>query len=165
MGALFQTLGSDPRDDRDQIRLRKGARVEGTCACITSHETYRLWLGSHSQLLYLSGGPGTGKTMLSVFLMEEIARLTAKSSDAILLEVFCDNKDEKRRTTDGILRGLIFQLLQLRPILFAQILPIFGIQKESLFSASSTESLWKVFKKNDSRVSNWNYLLCLRWTR
>lgn len=84
--------------------------------------------------------------MLSIFLAEEFEQMAKNSPDVVFLEYFCDDKDEKRRTADGIVRGLLFQLLQLRPNLFPHILPTFDIQKESLFSASSIESLWRIFK-------------------
>ncbi|KAL9034185.1 MAG: hypothetical protein Q9214_007160, partial [Letrouitia sp. 1 TL-2023] len=105
LSALFQTLGTDPRDDRNKITQRKGTRVIGTCTWITSHEIYESWLGSHSGLLYLSGGPGKGKTMLSILLTEEFERIAENSPDVVFLEYFCNNEDEKRRTADGIIRG------------------------------------------------------------
>lgn len=144
--ALFQALRTDPRDDRGMLMQRKGTRVEGTCKWIKSNKLYESWLNSHSQLLWLSGGPGKGKTMLSIFLAEELERVTNDSQDAVLLEFFCDNKDGKRNTADSIIRGLLFQILQLRPKLYDHILPTFKIQRESLFTGLSFESLWRVFK-------------------
>ncbi len=156
LAALFQTLRVDPRDDRHKLIARKGSRTNGTCEWIKSNEIYRLWLRSRSQLLWISGGPGKGKTMLSIFLMEELERITKESPDAVLLEYFCDNKDDRRNTADGIIRGLLFQLLILRPKLFHHILPVFKIQKESLFTASSFESLWRIFESlvRDPLVGN-----------
>ncbi|MCJ1269980.1 Ankyrin-2 [Lobaria immixta] len=143
---LAAVLLTDPRDDREQLIQAKGSRVVGTCEWIKSIPLYDSWLHSHSQLLWLSGGPGKGKTMLSIFLAEELER-TAKHSQYILfLQYFCDNKDEKRKTATTIIRGLIFQLLQSRKKLFDHILPSFKIQKESLFAGSSFETLWRIFE-------------------
>jgi hypothetical protein len=89
----------------------------------------------------LSGGPGKGKTMLSIFLAEELERTAKDSQDVSFLQYFCDNKDEKRNTAVAIIRGMIFQLLQLRPKLIDYILPSFEIQNKSLFTASSFETL------------------------
>ncbi len=154
--ALFQTLRVDPRDDRNNLIARKGSKTNGTCEWIRSNEIYKSWLQSRSQLLWLSGGPGKGKTMLSIFLTEELERITKDSQDAVLLEYFCDNKDDRRNTADGIIRGLLYQLLILRPNLFHHILPVFKIQKESLFTASSFESLWRIFESSvcDPLVGN-----------
>ena len=78
--------------------------------------------------------------MLSIFLAEELERDKKK----LFLQYFCDNKDEKRNTAVAVLRGLIWQLLQLRPKLFDHILPDFKIQKTSLFSL---ETLWRIFER------------------
>ena len=141
--ALFLT---DPSDDREQLIQAKGSRAEGTCEWIKSNKLYNSWLHSRSQLLWLSGGPDKGKTMLSIFLAEELERTAKCSQDILLLQYFCDNRDEKRRTAMTILRGLIFQLLQSRQKLFDHILPSFKIQKESLFADSSFETLWRIFE-------------------
>lgn len=145
LAALFQALRSDPRDDREKLLHRKGSRVDGTCRWITSDKLYDSWLKSHSGLLWLSGGPGGGKTMLSIFLAEELERKAKESQNAVLLEFFCDNKDERRNTASSVVCGLLFRLLQLRPKLFDHILPTFNIQKEQLFAAPSFESLWRIF--------------------
>ena len=84
--------------------------------------------------------------MLSIFLAEELEQTAKHSQDILFLQYFCDNKDEKRNTATTIIRGLIFQLLQLRKKLFDYILPTFKIQKNSLFAGSSFETLWKIFE-------------------
>ena len=140
LSALFLT---DPRDDRAKLITTKGPRVDRTCRWITSHALYDSWLRSNSQLLWLSGGPGKGKTMLSIFLAEELEQTARSWHNKPFLQYFCDNKDEKRNTAIAILRGLIYQLLQFRRELFDHILPIFRIQKESVFSF---ETLWRIFE-------------------
>ncbi len=84
--------------------------------------------------------------MMSIFLAEELERYTDGMPDAVSLEFFCDNKNDKRNTADSIIQGLLFQLLQKRPRLINHILPTFAIQQASLFSASSFESLWRIFE-------------------
>ena len=84
--------------------------------------------------------------MLSIFLAEELERIAKHSQDVLFLQYFCDNKDEKRNTAVTVIRGLIFQLLQSRRKLFDHILSSFEIQKESLFTGSSFETLWRIFE-------------------
>ena len=141
LAALFLT---DPIDDREKLITTKGSRADGTCEWIIENMHYRSWLESRSQLLWLSGGPGKGKTMLSIYLAEH---LESTLKDVPLLQYFCDNKDERRNTAVTVLRGLLFQLFRLRPELMTYILPIFEIRKESLFEHSSFETLWKIFEK------------------
>jgi hypothetical protein len=70
LAALYLT---DPRDDREKLMQAKGLRVDGTCEWIKTNDLYNSWLHSHSQLLWLSGGPGKGKTMLSCILSHAIS--------------------------------------------------------------------------------------------
>ena len=84
--------------------------------------------------------------MLSIFLAEELERTAKDSQDVLFLQYFCDNKDEKRNTAVAIIRGMMFQLLLLRPKFIDHILPSFQIQKESLFASSSFETLWTIFE-------------------
>jgi hypothetical protein len=139
--ALFLT---DIRADRAKLITTKGSRVDGTCKWIKSHALYDSWLRSQSQLLWLSGGPAKGKTMLSIFLAEELEQTASVFPNTSFLQYFCDNKDEKRNTAVTVIRGLIYQLLQSRPKLFDHILPSFKIQEKSLFT--SFETLWRIFE-------------------
>ncbi|RFU35773.1 hypothetical protein B7463_g564, partial [Scytalidium lignicola] len=84
--------------------------------------------------------------MLTIFLAEELERTAKDSKDILFIQYFCDNKDEKRNSAVAIIRGMIFQLLQLRPKLIDHILPSFKIQNKSLFTASSFETLWRIFE-------------------
>ena len=88
--------------------------------------------------------------MISIFLAEHFERSTNDSPDAVSLEFFCDNKNNKRNTADSIILGFLFQLLQKRPKLINHILSIFEIQQASLFSGSSFESLWRIFENMTS---------------
>ena len=86
--------------------------------------------------------------MTSIFLAEHFERATKDSTDAVSLEFFCDNnKDNKRNTADSVIQGLVFQLLDKKPELINHILPTFAIQKTSLFTNSSFESLWRIFEE------------------
>ncbi|KAL8793856.1 MAG: hypothetical protein Q9195_003582 [Heterodermia aff. obscurata] len=143
LSAVFLT---DPNDDREWLKQKKGSRVDGTCMWINGHEAYKSWLSTDSELLWLSGGPGKGKTMISIYLVEELEQRVKRSENTILLQYFCDNKDERRNTATAILRGLIFQLLRTQPGLLPHILPSYQIQKESLFLASSFQTLWTIFE-------------------
>ena len=135
---------SDPQDDLAAIRSAKGERVPGTCEWILTQDRYTAWLVEDGpRLLWLSGGPGIGKTMISSFLIEELARLAERSSQMTLIYYFCDDKDEKRKTATAVLRGLLLQILRQRPVLFKYIQPSFDMSRDTLFT--NFHSLWRVF--------------------
>jgi Cdc6-like AAA superfamily ATPase len=111
--------------------------VTGTCEWITPNEIYRAWLNSvgdgggngnsngDTRLLWISGGPGKGKTMLSVFLTEELERHTARIDNAELAFFFCSAQDEKRNTAVAVLCSLVHQIVAKRPQLVKHALPYF----------------------------------------
>ncbi|KAH8805024.1 hypothetical protein F5884DRAFT_884973 [Xylogone sp. PMI_703] len=133
-----------PADARDAFLESKGCRSPGTCEWIKANEHYMSWLESDFALLWISGGLGKGKTMLSIFIAEEIERnisgQLAIDQQPVLLQYFCDKKDQEEVSTEIVLRGLMGQLLEQRPEL--------GIkyQNESLTDLSFT-MLWRCFEK------------------
>ncbi|KAF2006539.1 hypothetical protein P154DRAFT_415515, partial [Amniculicola lignicola CBS 123094] len=152
--ALFLT---DPHVDRESLISAKGTRVAGTCEWITHNESYRAWLnadghggGSNkdgTRLLWISGGPGKGKTMLSVFLTEELERHTASIESAELVFFFCSAQDEKRNTAVAVLRGLVHQIVVKRPQLVKHALLFFKTPERTQQTLSSLETLWIIFSK------------------
>lgn len=63
-------------------------------------------------LLWISGYPGSGKTILSAYLLEYLeATEFSLGSRSMLCYFFCDEKIEKQRESKTILRSLIHQLI------------------------------------------------------
>src|SRR4051794_27706260 len=79
--ALYLT---DPTVGRENLRSAKGKRVEGTCEWIKINRIYMSWISGDTNLLWISGGPGKGKTMLSIFLTEELEKISQRSKNTIL---------------------------------------------------------------------------------
>ena len=144
-GCMAALLLTKPKDDRELLIHQKGSRVNGTCIWIKEDASYNSWFHSDSQLLWLSGGPGKGKTMLSIFLSEELEHLARPSHGTVFLEYYCDNKDDRRNSAIAILRGLLYQLLESRPSLYKYIMAEFQHQGEKLLS--SFPSLWNIFRE------------------
>jgi ankyrin repeat protein len=147
--ALFLT---DPHVDRERVISAKGTRVVGTCEWITQNESYRTWLdgdgnGTETRLLWISGGPGKGKTMLSVFLTEELERHAACVDSTELAFFFCSAQDEKRNTAAAAIRSLVYQIVSKRPQLVKHALPYFETPERTQQTLSSLEALWLIFGK------------------
>jgi ankyrin repeat protein len=143
--ALFLT---DPVDDREQLISFKGRLVASACSWVVQNATYKNWKdgSNQSQLLWLCGDSGTGKTMLSIFLTESLQKALQGERSAVLIYYFCDGRNERRNHAVSILRGLIYQLLQKRPELIKLLLPDFLVQKANLFMPHSLEPLWRIFE-------------------
>jgi hypothetical protein len=148
---------TDPQDDKAAIISRFGPRLDGTCDWIIRKEEYQSWVGDErSSLLWISGGPATGKTYISLFLtshLEEAVNNASKSSygkrNELLAYYFCSQQDERCNTAITLLRGLMHLVLQARPNLVDSMLEDFCRLKNhnSLFDPSNKEALWRNFER------------------
>ncbi|EXJ61753.1 hypothetical protein A1O7_02183 [Cladophialophora yegresii CBS 114405] len=147
---LAELFITNPVDDRAMLTRTKGERTHGTCTWIIEQPAYRSWKdpACQSPLLWISGGPGKGKTIMSVFLTEELEQLAAQSdtNKHQVLYFFCDNRDNKRNNASCILRGIILQVLLSHPDMITHLLPDFKIQRSKLFEENSFDGLWRVFE-------------------
>jgi len=94
--------------------------VARTCRWFLGHPKYTRWLGSgsHSSLLWVSGDPGCGKSVLSSFLIDMLSpQESSKSAPETVLWFFCDDKIQEHREASAILRGILHQLLSVRQVL------------------------------------------------
>lgn len=138
---------TDPYVDREKLKTAKGNRVTGTCEWIRNNSTYQSWLDGNPPLLSITGGPGMGKTMLSIFLTEELERISQQTESTMLLFFFCDNQDKKRNTAVAILGGLLYQIVTKRPDLMKRhVLPYFETEERRKDTMSSLETLWIIFQ-------------------
>lgn len=143
---LDALLLTRPDVDRSSLIALKGRRVEGTCDWIVRHPRYRHWLeGDEAPLLRISGGPGKGKTMLAIFLTEELQPIV-DSTNNVLLYYFCTNRDKRRNSAITILRGLLYQWLNLQPSLADHIHNYFDGSEKTKYTVSSFASLWELFQ-------------------
>jgi hypothetical protein len=111
-------------------------------------------------LLWIRGGPGKGKTMLSMFLVEELEQ---KQS---VMSYFCTNGDERRNNASAVLRSLLWQVTRILPDLAQHCLSHLGAGESDVArrieaSLSSIETLWIAFTTIccDPRVSQLAFVL------
>ncbi|KAL6833391.1 ankyrin repeat-containing domain protein [Trichoderma sp. SZMC 28015] len=138
---------ADPIVDRETLKSTKGRRTAGTCEWIRDNETYQSWLDGGVQCLWITGGPGKGKTMLSIFLTEELERRTQENKATELLLFYFCTPDEKHSSAVAILRGLAYQLIRKRPNLVNYILSDFESTGKTQETLSSPNALWMVLEK------------------
>jgi hypothetical protein len=141
--SLFLT---NPPVDRETLKSTKGQRTTGTCEWLRGNKTYKSWLDGDFECLCFSGGPGKGKTMLSIFLTEELERRTEETANAETLFYFCSHQDGKRNNAVAVLRGLLHQLLTKRRDLFQYISSYFESPKKAQGALSSADALWLILK-------------------
>lgn len=130
---------SEPSSVRAELLNTKGNLTEGTCQWIRRNETYQSWLEAQdSGLLWISGGPGRGKTMLSIFLTQEWESLP----DCVFY-VFCGEKSTSDEVT--ILRSLLYQVLKQAPSMVEHVEGCLGTGERTKRALSSRGDLWAMF--------------------
>ncbi|KAL6803261.1 ankyrin repeat-containing domain protein [Trichoderma sp. SZMC 28013] len=142
-------LLKDPFAYRESLKSDKGERASGTCEWIRENEIYRSWVDGDEHCLWICGGPGKGKTMLSIFLTEELERKQPKGEhdhDTTLLYFFCTNGNESYNNATVVLRGLAYQLLSKHPDISTSVSQYFETPKHTANTLASPEILWMVFK-------------------
>ncbi|KAI7910744.1 hypothetical protein M9X92_010900 [Pyricularia oryzae] len=148
--ALFCTVPevTNPKDDRAGLLTSKGQIVEGTCDWIVNKSEFIEWERKRG-ILWISGGPGLGKTMLSIHLTRHIEDMSTsdheKSQQSTTIYFFCNSS--QRSSGISLIRGLISQLLHSNGALYKHILPDFKARGTSIFESnqSSFETLWRMF--------------------
>ena len=79
--------------------------VKGTCTWFLQHQKFLTWLEEpHSSLLWVSGGPGCGKSVLASFLINDLqTRVNQAELSATICYFFCDDKNDAQRNASAIL--------------------------------------------------------------
>jgi ATP:corrinoid adenosyltransferase len=146
---LFVT---DPYDDKKSLKRKKGGHAPGTCEWILRTKELTAWLGSEpaigpqrqaTQVLWLYGNPGTGKTIMALYLTEELPTALLNMEGAMLAYFFCDSGFHTRKTATSVVRGLLYQLIGQHQQLLSHILPNYRVRGAELFT--SFDALWKIF--------------------
>jgi Cdc6-like AAA superfamily ATPase len=107
---------------------------------------YKSWAnGEGVSLLWIKGGAGKGKTMLSIGLIEQLAHAQAKDESAVVIYSFCQNADYELNTLEAILKGLILQLANQQPELKESLRRRWDtIQETFSEDVTSWRSLWNI---------------------
>ncbi len=87
------------------------AAAEGTCEWLFHHEMYRSWVVCNRSLLWIKGNPGSGKSTLMRYALDNVMVASSKT-DALVLSFFFHGRGvELQRTPLGLFRSLLHQLL------------------------------------------------------
>jgi nucleoside phosphorylase len=142
---LDALLLTRPEVDRKSLITLKGRRADGTCEWLIQHPSYSEWLAeANLPLLWISGGPGKGKTMLAIYITEVLQPMVDADGD-VLLYYFCSNRDKNRNTALTIMRGIIHQWVDRQPHLAQYVKNSFEGTETTKYTVSSFVSLWRVF--------------------
>ncbi|KAJ5902363.1 G-protein beta WD- 40 repeats containing protein [Penicillium taxi] len=99
-------------EDIDRLCLHK--LLPQSFQWILQDPEYRGWRdGEDACLLWIKGGAGKGKNMMSIGLIEELSR--PRDESTIVAYSFCQSADNALNTLEPIIKGLILQLINRQP--------------------------------------------------
>ncbi|KAH6702770.1 hypothetical protein BKA61DRAFT_457375, partial [Leptodontidium sp. MPI-SDFR-AT-0119] len=128
---------SDPRDDKRRIEETKGGLLRDSYRWILENSDFQQWQdGKQSQLLWIRGDPGKGKTMLLCGIidkLEETASAASASGSCLLSYFFCQATDERINSATAVLRGLIYLLADQQPALLQHVRKKYDDAGKALF--------------------------------
>ncbi|KAI4639909.1 hypothetical protein J4E93_008708 [Alternaria ventricosa] len=135
---------TDPDVDRDYVVNTKGSPVTGTCDWLWRDETFSEWLnGSSSKTLWIAGGPGKGKTMISVHITALLEK-RCNVRNQVFAYFFCDHRDTNRNSACAILRTLIHQIIDQKRGLHSKVYPYVREDRRAEATMQSRDALWRI---------------------
>ncbi|KAF7173966.1 hypothetical protein CNMCM6106_008069 [Aspergillus hiratsukae] len=160
---LFSTNQAVCKND---LKLKKGDRARGTCKWIIQEDELQRWLGlkhfpsaEHvSNILWLYGDPGTGKSTMAITMVEELPTLPCFRHRAkFLAYFFCNSSSSDQKTATSILRSLIYQFITQQTQLISFLLPEYDKGEKNL---QSFGTLWSILMSiGNDRVTGDKYCI------
>ncbi|KAK1237947.1 hypothetical protein MKX08_002526 [Trichoderma sp. CBMAI-0020] len=151
---------TDPREHKERIERSSGGLFRGSCSWILDDAEFKQWY-SHprSNLLWIKGNPGKGKTMLLCSIIDVLSS-TAESENQQACTpsyFFCQASDLRTNNATAVLRGLLYMIVDRQPILLSHARNRYGRVGDQLFTGSNSwGALSKMFSAivQDRRLSD-----------
>ncbi|KAN0083541.1 WD40-repeat-containing domain protein [Elaphomyces granulatus] len=139
---LADLLLTDPRNEKIRIERTKGGLLSDSFCWILGNSEFQRWHeDKQSQLLWIKGDAGKGKTMLMIGIIDElqqqVARLGKSSATEVLSYFLCQGTDSRLNTATAVLRGIIYLLASEQPFLISHLRKQYDHAGRKLFEDSS----------------------------
>ncbi|KAJ6067578.1 uncharacterized protein N7446_004615 [Penicillium canescens] len=109
---LGNLKATNPIDDKERIETDKGRLFEDSYRWVLENDHFQSWRNSCGHLLWITGEPGKGKTMLLCGIINELP-----THDTNVAFFFCQENRETLNNATAVLRGLISMLVKQQPVL------------------------------------------------
>lgn len=131
--------------DIDDYHRRIPKPIKSTCRWVLSHPVFITWFKTvKSSMIWFTGHPGSGKTVMSSFLTRYLQETTKTAmTDAMVCVYFCDEKVNKQKDAKAILLGVIFQIICQHRSLIKHVRKSFELLGTGL--VQSLSALWRLF--------------------
>ncbi|KAI9150446.1 WD40 repeat-like protein [Paramyrothecium foliicola] len=142
----------DPDLDRSRIESTKGGIFKEAIRWILEDTDFQHWRhDSSKRVLWIKGGPGKGKTMLSIGITQLLEEPTPAGKNRLANPssfFFCQNSDQRINNASAVLKGLMYRLLVDRHELYHYLKEDYDRGGKQLFQGDHQfQALSRVFKK------------------
>ena len=110
-----------PSNVQDDLYRRSLEYMPGSCDWVWNTSQAQEFLTSTPTSMSIQGRPGSGKTILSSFMIQSLM----KRKQQVVLYFFCQAGDPEKRETTCILRTILSQLLLVDPSLYETLDPLY----------------------------------------
>ncbi|KAJ5082267.1 hypothetical protein N7532_011310 [Penicillium argentinense] len=136
---------TNPLHDKCRIEADKGGLLKDAYNWILDHADFKRWRDEQqSQLLWIKGDPGKGKTMLLCGIIDE---LTKSAPNSTTISYFlCQATDARINHATAVLRGLILMLVDQQPSLISYVRRQYDKAGKQIFeNVNAWEALSEIF--------------------
>jgi hypothetical protein len=85
-------------------------RQPGTCEWFLNSEEYQIWLATSNQTLFCPGPPGSGKTILTATVVDDIYTKLGSNNSTGIAYLYCDYRRQDEQKSEHLLANLLKQL-------------------------------------------------------
>jgi hypothetical protein len=137
---------TDPQADKERILSSKDPLLEGSCKWVFQDRAFTQWWNNdESQVLWIHGDPGKGKTMMMMAIIDEISqRIKSSPSLGIVSYFFCQNTFQELSHAVAIVRGLSYLLAKQNRVLIRYLRKRYDDAGSRLFDGfNALYSIWE----------------------
>ncbi|KAL6800148.1 hypothetical protein J3E68DRAFT_435555 [Trichoderma sp. SZMC 28012] len=124
---------TNPRNDKERLLDTKGGLLPDSYTWAVKSAMFRQWhTEKETNLLWIKGNPGKGKTMMICGLIEELEHMEPHQD--LLSYFFCQGTDPNFNNATAVLRGIIYSLATQKPSLIEHVQQAYkNVGSRSLF--------------------------------
>ncbi|KAI9654330.1 MAG: hypothetical protein M1821_006646 [Bathelium mastoideum] len=145
-----------PADVNDNLERLRTCHLKGTGDWLFKEHRLKAWMTGQQKLFWVYGIPGCGKSVLCSCLIERL-----QTSGAHIAYFFCDSGSPTKRTSLGILRSLVAQLVAGNPELVS--LAVDALVSSAQEHATSCRSLLDLLSAILARTRHRTYIVIDAW--
>ncbi|RPA81741.1 hypothetical protein BJ508DRAFT_110025 [Ascobolus immersus RN42] len=87
----------------------------GTGEWILTHDLVRRWLNGDMALIWITGKPGSGKSVISSIIANELEMNVKSSGNSVALYFFCRGTDGRKSSSLSAVQSLLYQYVEAVP--------------------------------------------------